>query len=66
MECIVHYPKLTTSTEKEVSENIIERMPLAQEKRLRIGGRKQHPQRDQISDIISKTKHKIHLECYKT
>ena len=54
MECIVHYPNLTT--EKEISENIIERIQLAKEKRLRIGGRNQHRQCDQILDVISKTK----------
>ena len=65
MECIVHYPNLTTYTEKEIPENIIERIQLAKEKRLRIGGRNQHSQCDQISDVISKTKHEVHLECYK-
>ena len=65
MECIVHYPDLTTYTEKEISENIIERIQLAKEKRLRISGLNQHPQCDQIPDVISKTKLKVHLECYK-
>ena len=65
MECVVHYPNLTTYTQKEISENIIEQIQLAKEKRLRIGGHKQHPQCDQIADGISKTKHKVHLECYK-
>ena len=55
---------LTTYTEKEISENIIERIQLAKEKRLRIGGRNQHPQCDQIPDVISKTKHKFHSDCY--
>ena len=65
MECIVHYPNLTTYTEKEISEHIVERIQLAKEKILRIGGRNQHPQCDQIPDIIRKAKHKVHLECYK-
>ena len=65
MECIVHHPHLTTYTEKEISENVIERIQLAKEKRLKIGGRNQHPQCDQIPDVINKTKHKVHLECYK-
>ena len=65
MKCIVHYPNLTTYTEKGISENIIERIQLAKEKRLRIGSRNQHPHCDQILDVISKTKHKVHLECYK-
>ena len=65
MECIVHYPNLMTYIENEISENNIERIQLAKEKRLRIGCRNQHPQCDQISDVISKTKHKVHLECYK-
>ena len=66
MECIVHYPNLMTYIEKEISENNIERIQLAKEKRLRIGGRNQHPQCDQIPDVISKTKHNVHLERYKT
>ena len=65
MECIVHHLHLTTYTEKEISENVIERIQLAKKKRLKIGGRNQHPQCDQIPDVISKTKHKVHLECYK-
>ena len=46
MECIVHHLHLTTYTEKEISENVIERIQLAKEKRLKIGGRNQHPQCD--------------------
>ena len=64
MECIVHYPNLMTYIENEISENNIERIQLAKEKRLRIGGRNQHPQCDQIPDVISKTKHKFHSDCY--
>ena len=65
MECIGHYPNLMSYAEKEISENIIECIQLAKEKRLRIGGCNQHPQCDQIPDVISKTKYKVHLECYK-
>ena len=53
-----------TYIEKEFSENIIEGIQLAKEKRLRIGERNQHPQCDQIPDVISKTKHKFHSDCY--
>ena len=53
-----------TYTEKTFSENIIEGIQLAKEKRLRICERNQHPQCDQIPDVISKTKHKFHSDCY--
>ena len=66
MECIVHYPNLATYTLQDLSDNIIERVNLAKEKRLRLGGRNHHPQCDQLPDVISQTDHKIHLECYKT
>ena len=54
MECIVHYPNLTTYTEKEISENIIENIQLAKEKRLRIGGHKQHPQCIKLQMALAK------------
>ena len=43
MESIAPYPDLRIYTEKEISENIIECIQLAKEKRLRIGGHNQHP-----------------------
>ena len=42
------------------SKNIIERIQLAKEKRLRIGGRNQHPQCDQI--LSKKSIYYLHLK----
>jgi len=66
MECIVHYPNLATYTLKDLSDNIIERVNFAKEKRIRLGGRNQHlHQCEQIPDIICPADHKIYLECSK-
>lgn len=65
-QCIVHYPHLAGYTIKGISDNIINRLNLAKEKRVNLGGLHHHSQCDKLPDVIEKTNHKIHLECYKT
>lgn len=53
MDCIVHYPNLATYTLEDLSDNIINRVNLAKEKRSRLGGHNHHSQCDNLPDVIS-------------
>ena len=64
-QCIVHYPSLEGYTFQDISDNIINRLKLAKEKRINLGGLHHHQQCEQLSDVIEKTNHIIYLECYK-
>ena len=64
-QCIVHYPSLEGYTFQDISDNIINRLKLAKEKRINLSGLHHHQQCEQLPDVIEKTNHRIHLECYK-
>ena len=63
-QCIVHYPSLEEYTFQDISDNIINRLKLAKQKRINLGGL-HHQQCEQLPDGTEKTNHRIHLECYK-
>ena len=66
MECIVHYDNLNYSVLKKLSDTNIERINLAKEKRLKLGGAHHHNQCDQIPSVLNSESHGVHLEpCYK-
>ena len=67
MECIIHYESSSSySVIKKLSETNIERINLAKEKRLQLGGAHHHFQCDQIPKQLNLEIHGVHLEpCYK-
>ena len=66
MECIVHYDNLNYSFLKKLSDTNIERINLAKEKRLQLGGAHHHNQCDQVPSVLNPEIHGVHLEpCYK-